>query len=74
MKNQKKFQIEKFQIAKLTNPKVIIGGTGGNDPTTNTQQPKPDPDNPNPGPIIVQGPQGPGGNPQPNSTVFCNPN
>ncbi|VXB50575.1 conserved hypothetical protein [Flavobacterium sp. 9AF] len=72
MKNQKKFQIERFQIAKLSNPKTIFGGTGvgDNDPTTNTQNPnpKPKPDDPKPGPII----QGPG-NPKPNSTAFCSP-
>ncbi|WP_165396024.1 hypothetical protein [Flavobacterium sp. J27] len=40
MKNQRKFQISKFQIAKLSNPKVIVGGLyldgDDNDPTTNT--------------------------------------
>lgn len=43
MKKQKKFQIAKFQIAKLSNPYKIIGGSGvggGNDdPTTNTHDP-----------------------------------
>ena len=48
MKKYKKFEIEKFEIAKLTNLKTFIGGSGmiiiGNDdPTTNThgnQRPK----------------------------------
>jgi hypothetical protein len=64
MKNQNKFKIEKFQIAKLTNLRAVVGGTnnnGGNDPTTDTKIPKPKP----PGPIII--------GQDPDSTIFCAP-
>lgn len=33
MKKEKKFTLEKFQVAKLKNMKTIIGGDGGLDAT-----------------------------------------
>lgn len=44
-KESKKFGLEKFEIARLRNQRVIIGGSG--DDTNTDTKPKPKPNDPN---------------------------